>query len=130
MKFAIQVNSSPYQSQASATAYQFVETALRKGHQVVRVFFYHEGIYNGLHDAASADDDWSIARCWSALAKDHDIDLVLCISAAQQRGLPVAETAGHTGKAESNVAEGFHLAGLGQWVDAIITADRVVSFGG
>jgi len=39
MKFAIQVNASPYQSNAGYTAYQFIKAALAAGHEVFRVFF-------------------------------------------------------------------------------------------
>ena len=46
MKFAIQINSSPYQSNAGITAYQFIRAALAEQHEIVRVFFYHEGIFN------------------------------------------------------------------------------------
>ena len=47
MKFAILVNEGPYQHQASDTAYHFTKAALATGHEVVRVFFYHDGVNNG-----------------------------------------------------------------------------------
>jgi len=43
MKFAIQVNTSPYQSNAGHTAYQFINVALAQGHEVFRVFFITMG---------------------------------------------------------------------------------------
>ena len=42
MKFAIQINEGPYQHQAADTAYWFTKNALEKGHEVFRVFFYHD----------------------------------------------------------------------------------------
>ena len=45
MKFAIQINASPYHSNAGQTAYQFINAALALGHEIIRVFFYHDGIY-------------------------------------------------------------------------------------
>ena len=47
MKFSILVNEGPYTHQASDSAYHFTEAALRAGHEVVRVFFYHDGVNNG-----------------------------------------------------------------------------------
>jgi tRNA 2-thiouridine synthesizing protein D len=46
MKFALLVSEGPYTHQASDTAYQFASAALQKGHEVMRVFFYHDGVYN------------------------------------------------------------------------------------
>ena len=42
MKFAIQINSSPTLSTSGFAAYQFISALLAEGHEVVRVFFYHE----------------------------------------------------------------------------------------
>ena len=47
MKLGIVVNEGPYQHQASDSAYQFTKTALEKGHEIFRVFFYHDGVNNG-----------------------------------------------------------------------------------
>jgi tRNA 2-thiouridine synthesizing protein D len=129
MKFAVQVNSSPYQSQASETAYQFISAALRKGHEVVRIFFYHDGIYHGLRHTEQADEDPGVCR-WKALRENHGVDLVLCVSAAQRRGLSAAERSVGEDEIADDLAAGFRIAGLGQWAEAVITADRVLTFGG
>ena len=46
MKFGILVNEGPYQHQASDSAYMFAKAAIAKGHEVFRVFFYHDGVNN------------------------------------------------------------------------------------
>ena len=46
MKFGIQVNEGPFTHQASDSAYLFVKAAIEKGHQVMRVFFYYDGVNN------------------------------------------------------------------------------------
>jgi tRNA 2-thiouridine synthesizing protein D len=46
MKFGIVVNEGPYQHQASDSAYLFCKAAIAKGHEVWRVFFYHDGVNN------------------------------------------------------------------------------------
>lgn len=128
MKFTIQINSSPYHSSASQTAYQFVKTALSSGHQVLRVFFYHDGIYHALKQAVPPDDEWQWREQWSELAKCHQIDLVVCISAAQRRGLLCTEEMQRLGLNEDNLAEGFRISGLGQLIEAVILADRFIVF--
>lgn len=129
MKFAIQINTSPYAANAGQSAYRFIEAALALGHEVVRVFFYHDGIYHGLKYATPPDDEFDHTAKWSQLAKSHRIDLVLCISAAQKRGLLCRDEAERQGKLDDDLAEGFRIAGLGQLVEATLRADRFLVFG-
>jgi tRNA 2-thiouridine synthesizing protein D len=129
MKFAIQVNAGPYASNAGHTAYRFIEAALAMGHEVVRVFFYHDGIYHGLKYATPPDDEFNHTAQWSAMAERHRVDLVLCISAAQKRGLLCRDEAERQGKLDDDLASGFRIAGLGQLVEAIQRADRFLVFG-
>ncbi|MFQ5938242.1 MAG: sulfurtransferase complex subunit TusD [Acidiferrobacterales bacterium] len=128
MKFAIVVNEGPYTHQASDTAYHFTKAALEKGHEVVRVFFYHDGVNNGTRLSAPPQDDRHIVRRWSELAGQHSLDLVLCVAAGQRRGI-IGAAEQPQGKDPGNVAPGFRISGLGQLIEAAIEADRVLSFG-
>jgi tRNA 2-thiouridine synthesizing protein D len=129
MKFAIQVNSSPTASNAGLKAYRFICAALQEGHEIFRVFFYHDGIYHAFNYATPPDDELHLPRLWSELANLHQIDLVICISAAQRRGLLSADEAKHQGKLDYDLADGFRISGLGQWVEATLEADRFLVFG-
>ena len=128
MKYSIQINSSPYQSNSGETAYQFIKSALEMGHEVIRVFFYQEGAYHAFRYMTPPDDEVQIADRWSALARKYSIDLVVCISAAQRRGLLEKNEAKQQGKRDNDVADGFRIAGLGQWVEAMLKADRFIEF--
>jgi tRNA 2-thiouridine synthesizing protein D len=129
MKFAIQINASPYHSNVGQTAYQFINALLAMGHEVFRVFFYHDGIFYALKHATPPDDELQLTQQWSDLAKRHQIDLVVCISAAQRRGLLYLDEAQRQGKHDDELAEGFRISGLGQWVEATLVADRLITFG-
>jgi tRNA 2-thiouridine synthesizing protein D len=129
MKFALQINSSPYQSSAGHHAYQFCTAALARGHDIFRVFFYHDAVYYAFKHAMPPDDELAQTALWSELAKQHPIDLVVCISAAQRRGLLSNEEAMRLGKTDNDVADGFRIAGLGQLVEATLLADRFLVFG-
>ena len=129
MKFSILVNEGPYTHQASDSAYHFTEAALRGGHRVVRVFFYHDGVNNGTRLSVPPQDDRNISERWTALAKEHDVELILCVAAAQRRGMLDEGEAQRAGKDSNNIAEGFQISGLGQLIDAGIQADRLVVFG-
>jgi tRNA 2-thiouridine synthesizing protein D len=129
MKFAIQVNSSPYQSNAGHSAYQFINAALSQGHEIFRVFFYHDGIYHAFKYSTPPDDELHLTAQWSLLAKHYQIDLVVCISAAQRRGLLSSDEAKLQGKQDNDLADGFRISGLGQLVEATLEADRFIIFG-
>jgi tRNA 2-thiouridine synthesizing protein D len=129
MKFGILVNEGPYTHQASDSAYQFTKAALAKGHEIYRVFFYHDGVNNGTRLTVPPQDDRHIQKRWSELAEKHKLDLVLCIAAAQRRGLLDEGEAKRNGKDANNIAPGFRISGLGQLIEAGIQADRLVTFG-
>jgi len=129
MKFAILVNEGPYTHQASDSAYQFAKAALAKGHEIFRVFFYHDGVNNASRLTVPPQDDRHIVNRWSALAQEHNIDLVVCIAAAQRRGMLDENEMKRQGKDANNIAPAFRISGLGQLVEAGIQADRLVTFG-
>jgi tRNA 2-thiouridine synthesizing protein D len=129
MKFAIQVNEGPYQHQASDTAYLFAKAALEKGHEIMRVFFYHDGVNNGTRLTTPPQDDRHVVNRWVELAAKHDLDLVVCVAAAQRRGLVDEGEAKRNGKDATNIAPQFRISGLGQLIEAGIQSDRLVVFG-
>jgi tRNA 2-thiouridine synthesizing protein D len=129
MKLAICVNEGPYTHQASDTAYQFTKAAIEKGHEIMRVFFYHDGVNNGTRLTVPPQDDRNLQKLWSELAEAHKLDLVVCVAAAQRRGVLDADEARRHGKDANNIAPGFRISGLGQLIEAGIEADRLVTFG-
>jgi tRNA 2-thiouridine synthesizing protein D len=129
MKFAIQVNEGPYQHQASDTAYHFTKAALEKGHEVFRVFFYHDGVYNSSRLTTPPQDDRNIVNRWADLAAKHNLDMVVCVAAAQRRGIVDEGEAKRNGKDATNINPRFRISGLGQLIEAAIQSERLVVFG-
>lgn len=129
MKLAVMVNEGPYQHQSADSALQFTRAALDKGHEVFRVFFYHDGVNNGTRFGVPPQDDRNITVQWSELAEKHNIDLVVCVAAAQRRGILDENEAKRHGKDGDNIANGFRISGLGQLIEAGIQCDRLVVFG-
>jgi tRNA 2-thiouridine synthesizing protein D len=76
------------------------------------------------------DDELQLTKKWSVLAEEYNIDLVVCISAAQRRGLLSADEAIRQGKSDNDLAQGFRISGLGQLLEACLLADRFIVFGG
>ena len=129
MKLAVLINEGPYQHQASDSAYHFVRAALAAGHEVIRVFFYHDGVNNGSRLSTPPQDERQVQKRWSVLASDRGIDMVICVAACQRRGMVDEGERDRHGMDATNVAEGFRISGLGQLVEAGIQADRLVTFG-
>ena len=118
MKMGILVNEGPFTHQASDTAYHFVRAAIDKGHQILRVFFYYDGVNNANRLSEPQSDDRNLVKMWGDLAEAHGIDLVVCVAAGMRRGIK-----------EEILADGFRISGLGQLVELGIAADRTVVFG-
>lgn len=129
MKFSIMVCEGPYNHQASDSAYHFAKAVIEGGHEVLQIFFYHDGVNNGTRLTTPPQDDRNIVERWSALAADYNVDLVICVAAAQRRGIADEEEAKRNGKDVSNIAPGFCISGLGQLIEAGIQADRFIEFG-
>jgi tRNA 2-thiouridine synthesizing protein D len=129
VKFGILINEGPYTHQASDTAYNFTKAALEKGHEIFRVFFYNDGVNNGTRLGVPPQDDRNITNLWSELGEKYDLDLVVCVAAAQRRGILDADEAKRHGKNADNIAPGFRISGLGQVIEAGIQSDRLVVFG-
>jgi tRNA 2-thiouridine synthesizing protein D len=87
-------------------------------------------VNNGTRLTIPPQDDRNIVKRWSDLAAQHKLDLVVCVAAAQRRGLLDASEAKRNGKDADNIAPGFRISGLGQLIEAGIQADRLVVFGG
>ena len=118
MKFGILVNEGPFTHQASDSAYQFAKAAIGKGHEIIRVFFYHDGVNNANKLSEPQSDDRNLVKLWSELAERHDVDLVVCVAAALRRGIR-----------NEILAPGFRISGLGQLIEAGIIGDRLITFG-
>ena len=79
---------------------------------------------------APPQDEANLPKLWAELAKEHSLDLVVCIAAAVKRGVLDQNEAKRYEKDAANLADGFELSGLGQLAEAIAISDRVVTFGG
>ncbi len=129
MKIGVLVNEGPYTHQASDSAYQFTRAALEKGHEIYRVFFYHDGVNNGTRLSVPPQDERNIQVNWTELGEKHKLDLVVCVATAQRRGILDESEAKRAGKNADNIAPGFRISGLGRLIETGIECDRVVAFG-
>ena len=129
MKFAIVVYGGPYSSEGCLSALRFTEALLTDGHEILRIFFYQDGVYTANQFAAPPQDEPDVGAMWQSLGQANNLDMVACIASCLRRGIIDETEAGRYEKRGDNLREGFSISGLGQLIDASLNADRVVTFG-
>ncbi|MCU1728072.1 sulfurtransferase complex subunit TusD [Pseudomonas sp. 7P_10.2_Bac1] len=129
MKFAIALYSAAH-TPSSRRALRFAEAALASGHEIVRLFFYQDGVHSASSNVVTPQDEQDIAQQWAAFVSQHQLDGVVCIAAALRRGVLNEEEAARYERQAVNLIAPWELSGLGQLHDAIQSADRLICFGG
>ena len=122
MIFTIAVLGGPYDSQANLHALKFAQSAIKNGHHINLVFFFHEGVSIALEQRDLSQEEFDYNKAWRELSREHDVELNVCISSGGRRGVVKNETT------DSTLAEGFELVGLGLLVEAISSGDKYVEF--
>jgi tRNA 2-thiouridine synthesizing protein D len=128
MNISIAVHGDAATSESPSLALRFARAAIAKGHRIHRVFFYHAGVALANSLVVQPQGETDVADAWAAFAREHDIELAVCVAAALRRGVLSDEDAERYARIASNVKPPFRIVGLGQWVDAIVESDRVVTF--
>jgi tRNA 2-thiouridine synthesizing protein D len=129
MKFAIALHS-PAHAPSSRRALLFAKAALAEGHEIVRLFFYQDGVHSASGNVVSPQDESDTAAQWREFVTAHQLDGVVCIAAALRRGVLNVEEAERYSRPAANLPAPWELSGLGQLHDAVQAADRLICFGG
>ncbi|BBP54230.1 sulfurtransferase TusD [Pseudomonas sp. St386] len=129
MKFAIALFSAAH-APSSRRALLFAQAALAGGHEIVRLFFYQDGVYNACASVVTPQDEQDLPQQWRTFVSDNQLDGVVCIAAALRRGVLNEEEAQRYQRSAASVEAPWALSGLGQLHDAIQDADRLICFGG
>ncbi|HSX71422.1 sulfurtransferase complex subunit TusD [Pseudomonas subflava] len=129
MKFAIAL-FAPSHAPSSRRALRFAQATVDGGHEIVRLFFYQDGVHSASSNVVSPQDELDLAGEWRNFVQQHNLDAVVCIAAALRRGVLNAEEAQRYGRPAANLDAPWELSGLGQLHEAAQMADRLVCFGG
>jgi len=128
MIFAITIHGHPQASQASHSALKFAQATLAAGHEIHRVFFYHDAVHQADEIAVSPQDEDSLHEQWSAFARTSGVELTVCIAAGLKRGVLNEEERRRYDRSAANAGQEFQIVGLGQLIEAAISADRLITF--
>ncbi|UVE16063.1 sulfurtransferase complex subunit TusD [Pseudomonas sp. LS44] len=129
MKFAIALFSPPH-APPSRRALRFAQAVLAGGHEIVRLFFYQDGVHSASASIVAPQDELDCAAEWTAFVRDEQLDGVVCIAAALRRGILNEEEARRYERNAASLAQPWDLSGLGQLHEATQLADRLICFGG
>ncbi|RLV58669.1 sulfurtransferase complex subunit TusD [Parashewanella curva] len=127
-KFIIQVTCSAYGDSASYRALAAAKAVIDSGHELTKIFFYRDGVSHANALLCPASDEFNIYLRWKQLAAQYDIPLICCVSAALRRGVVAEQEANEEGLIGFNAMLPFTMAGLGELITGIKTADRVITF--
>jgi len=118
MNYTLAIYAHPETNSNALLAYQFAATLLRQRHSITRLFFFGDGVYNGVVN----EQQHPLPEQWQQLISEHQLDAVVCVTAAAERGI---------GNQSNQVRPlpGFDISGLGQLVEAATQSDRFVTFG-
>lgn len=116
MKIGVLVLDGPYQHQGADSAYHFVKAALARGHEIVGIFLYTDGV-NNANRFIKPPGERNMAQMWDELGA-QGIDIVACTACAKFRGMT-----------RDLKVDNVRLSGLGSLVEFIQAADRFVTFG-
>ncbi len=128
MRFNLLVLGGAYDSQCAYSAWRFASAAIEKGHHVSQVFFYQNGVHQASQLLNPLSDEFNSAQTWQSLAQEHELELRVCIAAAERRGIMDENLAREFNELNGNLAAGFQIAGLGEWQRACLESDRSLTF--
>ena len=89
------------------------------------VVLWQDGVSNGNALVYPANDEVNLQKHWQMFSVTHNVPLHLCVAASQRRGVVDNLTTSTT--EHYNLAEGFIIAGLGEFMAASLKADRVIT---
>ncbi|MFT5561303.1 MAG: tRNA 2-thiouridine synthesizing protein D [Candidatus Azotimanducaceae bacterium] len=128
MIFSIAVFAGPQNSEAPLSALHFAKAVVSAGHDLTRVFFYHDGVSTASLLNTPPQDEPDVTKEWSEFGQQHQLEMLVCVASALRRGILDQTEATRHSKPAANLAAGFEIAGLGQLIDVALNVDRLVIF--
>lgn len=126
--FSLLITKAAFDQQDAYSAYRFAVSALKLQHGIQGIFFYQAGVHNSNAFQTGHSDELNLHQKWVTLAKTHDIPLLVCVTAANRRGIINQQDALDLDIKHFNLSAPFTEVGLGELVELLNTSDRVLQF--
>ena len=127
MNFQINIYGAPWSSNAAIDAIALINQVKKEEHIIKRVFFFFDGVYQGLNSQSPSSDEFDLVGAWQTIA-EQKTELLLCIAASANRGVLSDEEAKRYDHPTSTLAPFFEVTGLGQWASGFHDVDRIITF--
>lgn len=114
-RFVLSLHTPPSDHDTTQRIVKFAHACLTQGHSVDAIFLYQDGIYHASTHFELASDELNLSSLWQQLA-DKNINLMLCVTAAEKRGLDMQNTGV------------FAVAGLAEFAMLASEADKWIQF--
>jgi len=114
-RFVLSLHTPPSDHDTTQRIIKFANACVAQGHTVDAIFLYQNGVYHASEHFELASDELAIPMHWQQLA-DKGINLMLCITAAEKRGLNTSQTSV------------FSVAGLAEFAMIASDADKWIQF--
>lgn len=115
--FLIISHAENYANQSSRTALKFAQAVIAQGHTLEAIFFYQQGVSMANSKADIPSDELDNREAFIELNQQHKVPLLICVTAAEKRGLLADDCDSH-----------FTVAGLAEMATISATVDRVIQF--
>ncbi len=126
--YSVLITTPPYDNSAGASALSFIHAAIAQGHTVDHVFFYQQGVYHANGYISPPSDELHFPEQWKMLHEQHQVRLLVCITAALKRGVSDTDNASDNDLPGHNLDAPFEQAGLGEFFTALHSCDHLVQF--
>lgn len=114
-KIAISVHFGVTSQSKLTLLERYIDATYANNHQISCIFLYQDGVYHASQNIVSASDELQPSAVWQRLA-DKAIPLLLCVTAAEKRGLNTENTTP------------FTVAGLAEFAMISSKSDKWVQF--
>ncbi|MEP0357212.1 MAG: sulfurtransferase complex subunit TusD [Paraglaciecola sp.] len=126
--FTLLVTSAPFTEQNAYSAYRFALASVQAKHSVNGIFFYQSGTLNGSSLQLTPSNEFDLYAAWQGLANDYNVPLMVCVSAANRRGVTTAQEALDSDTPHFSLTPPFESVGLGELAVLMKNSDRLIQF--
>lgn len=126
--FLVMVHSDSYANQSSRSALKYAEAVVCRGHILKAVFFYQDGVYHANALTVIPPDELDTREGFKTLNRKHRVPLLLCVTAAEKRGIINEQQATAESLTQFNIDHAFTVAGLAEMAAIAADTDYIVQF--
>jgi len=111
------------------SSFIFSRTVISLGHNIYSVFFYGDGVFNGVTTSSMKNVHYvNIEEEWRKLHDTHNVRLYLCINSLIQRGVIKKNTNLSKEKNTKNISKAFSIVGFSRFLKSVKKSHRFIQF--